>query len=70
MSTTTKQTNILLWHYSCPDCGFSDADTGYHGQTHMIHCEVCLEDNRHVKLKRWPVDHDSSTLPGGALSRS
>ena len=65
--STTKQTNILLWHYVCPDCGISDGDTGYHGQTHMIYCEVCLEEDRHVKLKRWPADADLGALPGGGL---
>ncbi len=70
MTTTTKQTSVPLWHYTCPDCGISDEDTGYHGQTHMIFCEVCLEEDRHIKLKRWPVDHDSSPLPAGRLGRS
>ncbi len=67
MSTTTKQTVVPLWHYQCPECGISDQDTGYHGQTHMIYCEVCLEDDQHVRLKRWQVDHDSGALPPGGL---
>ncbi len=69
MSTTTKQTTIPLWHYHCPECGIGDGETGYHAQTHAIYCEVCLEDGRQVKLRRWPVDHESSALPGGGLDR-
>ena len=70
MSTTTKQTAVLLWHYQCPECGIGDGETGYHAQTHALYCEVCLEDDRHVRLRRWPVDHDSGALPGGGPSRS
>ena len=67
MPTTTKQTLVPLWHYRCPECGIGDEDTGYHGQTHMIYCEVCLEDDQHVRLKRWQVDHDSGALPPSGL---
>ena len=56
MSTTTKQTNVPLWHYQCPDCGIGDQDTGYHAPTDVIYCEVCLEDARPVRLRRWPVE--------------
>jgi hypothetical protein len=59
VSFTVKQTDIPLWHYLCPDCGFGSQDTGYHAQTHMIYCEVCLEDQRQVKLKRWPAELES-----------
>lgn len=77
MSTTTKQTNVALWHYNCPECGIGDGETGYHAATHAIYCEVCLEDGQHVRLRRWPVDHvaapdgqhDSGTLPGGSGGR-
>jgi hypothetical protein len=65
--STTRQTAITLWHYTCPECGVGDGDTGYHAPTHAIYCEVCLEDNRHVRLKRWPADDNSTTLMGGAL---
>ena len=69
MSTIIKQTVEPLWHYHCPECGFGDGETGYHAQTHVIYCEICLEDDRHVRLKRWPVDHDLGALSGG-LGRS
>jgi late competence protein required for DNA uptake (superfamily II DNA/RNA helicase) len=60
----TTQTNILLWHYQCPDCGVGDGETGQQVQTHAIYCEVCLEDGRHVRLRRWQVDQDSGALAG------
>ena len=69
MSTTTKQTNVPLWHYNCPECGIGDGETGYHAQTHVIYCEVCLEDGRHVKLRRWQVEEVSGTLPGRGPGR-
>ncbi len=67
MKVTTKQTDIPLWHYICPECGFGNAETGYHAASHMIYCEICLEDNRQVTLKRWPAEHDLSPAPGGRL---
>ncbi len=69
MKMTTKQTDILLWHYTCPECGFGNADTGYHAPVHMIYCEVCLEDGQQVKLKRWPADQESGPAAAGRLSR-
>ncbi len=69
MSITIKQTDIPLWHYVCPDCGIGSQDTGYHAPTHMIYCEVCLEDARQVKLKRWPADPESSPPASGGPRR-
>ena len=68
MKMTIKQTNIPLWHYTCPECGFGNQELGYHAATHMIYCEVCLEDSRHVKLKRWQADQDSGPAPDGGLA--
>ncbi len=53
MSTTTKQTIVPLWRYHCPDCGFSDGETGHFAVTDAVYCEVCLEDKQCVRLKRW-----------------
>ena len=58
MSTVTKQTVLPLWHYQCPECGISDVDVGLHATTNAIYCEVCLEDQRYVRLKRWQVEED------------
>ena len=69
MSFTVKQTDIPLWHYSCPDCGLGSAETGYHAQEHMIYCEICLEDARHVKLKRWQADPESGSPTSGGPGR-
>src|SRR5580698_798590 len=68
MRTITKQTDIQLWHYTCPECGIGNAETGYTAQEHMIYCEVCLEDGEQVKLKRWPVDHDSGPTSSRRLT--
>jgi hypothetical protein len=70
MKLSTQQTNIPLWHYSCPECGFGNAETGYHATSHMIYCEVCLEDNRQVKLKRWPADEELGPALGGGAAGS
>jgi hypothetical protein len=70
MKIVTRQTDIQLWHYTCPQCGVGNGETGYHASGHMIYCEVCLEDGQQVKLKRWPVDHDLSPAPSGRLTRS
>jgi len=56
MSTITKQTVVPLWHYHCPECGFSDREFGDLAVTDAIYCEVCLEDKHHVRLKRWQAD--------------
>ncbi len=69
VSTTTKQTTVALWHYTCPECGIGNAESGYHAQTHAIYCEICLEDGWHVRLRRWPVDERSGTLAGGGSGR-
>ena len=67
--STIKQTLVPLWHYHCPECGISDADTGYHAATDAIYCEVCLEDQRQVRLKRWQVEETSGALPARRLGR-
>ena len=63
MPTTAKRAVITLWHYQCPECGFSDAEFGHHLDAHTIFCEVCIEEQIRVRLKKWPVD-DSGTPPG------
>ena len=67
MKIAIEQTVIALWRYSCPECGISDAESGYQAPHHMLYCEVCLEEGRQVKLRRWPADHDSSPAPRGRL---
>jgi hypothetical protein len=58
MSTTTKQTVVSLWHYHCPECGFSDKEIGHLAVTDAVYCEVGLEDKRQVRLKRWQAAED------------
>ena len=58
---TTRQTAVPLWHYQCPECGFGDEETGFHAVTEAIYCEVCLEDARSVRLKRWPAEPPEPT---------
>jgi hypothetical protein len=63
MSTTS--TVVTHWYFHCPECGFGDGEFGHHATTDMIWCEICLEEQRHVPLKRWPVEEESGTLPIG-----
>ena len=66
MPTTTKQTLVALWHYTCPECGVGDRDTGHYAVSDIVYCEVCLEqDQRPVRLKRWQVDESGSPSGGG-----
>jgi len=65
MSITTKQTVVALWHYRCPDCGLGDGEIRHQVPADVIYCEVCLEEQRYVRLRRWPVDASGSP-PGGA----
>ncbi len=58
MSTTTKQTVVPLWHYHCPECGFGDKEVGHLAVTDALYCEVCLEDQQRVQLKRWQAADD------------
>ena len=53
---TTKQTVVHLWHYHCPDCGVGDQETGHLYPKDVLYCEVCLEEDRPVRLRRWPQD--------------
>jgi hypothetical protein len=59
---STKAALITMWHFECPECGMTDAELGP-ADTHTLLCEVCLEEDTQVRLKRWPVDDDLSALP-------
>ena len=58
MPTTTKQVAVALWHYHCPECGIGDAELGHLAVTDVLYCEVCLEDSRHVRLRRWQAPEE------------
>ena len=66
MATYTKQTSVPLWHYQCPECGVGDEEAGHLHPTEALYCEICLEDQRPVRLRRWPAEDGSAsgTLPG------
>lgn len=53
MDTITRQTSVPLWRYHCPECGMGDREVGHLGADHAIYCEVCLEDRKPVRLRRW-----------------
>ncbi|MGD0431904.1 MAG: hypothetical protein ABSA58_12520 [Acetobacteraceae bacterium] len=59
---TIKKSALTLWHFECPNCGFTDAEVGQPADAHTIHCEICMEEGRQVRLKRWPVEAPA-TLP-------
>jgi len=61
MATIARSDIIRAWHFECPECGMTDAELGQ-ADSHVLLCEVCLEDNNYVRLKRWPVDEDLSAL--------
>lgn len=43
MKLTTKQTEILLWRYTCHESDIGDAKTGYRASEYFLYCEVCLK---------------------------
>jgi hypothetical protein len=63
MKLSIRQTEVQLWHFTCPQCGIGDGETEYHAATHMIYCEICIEEGQQVKLERWPADTDSRAAP-------
>jgi len=54
---STKAALITMWHFECPECGMTDVELGP-ADTHTLLCELCLEEDTHVRLKRWPLDED------------
>jgi hypothetical protein len=57
-----KAALVTMWHFECPECGMTDAELGP-ADAHTLLCEVCLEDDTHVRLKRWPMDEGLGALP-------
>ena len=41
------------WHFRCPDCGFGDTEFGHLAASTDVHCLVCREDGRAVRVRRW-----------------
>jgi len=62
MLMSIKATLVAMWRFECPECGMTDAELGP-VDTHTLLCEVCLEEDKHVRLKRWPVEEESGALP-------
>jgi hypothetical protein len=63
MSQFVRKGVVALWHFECPECGFSDAEFGGPASSaESIHCEVCLEDGQTVRLKRWPAEENVPSL--------
>ena len=41
-------------HFTCPECGFGDAEWGHLALLDDTHCMVChMDDGRSVRLRRW-----------------
>lgn len=58
---STVLTVVRFWHFHCPECGMGDQEFGHLAEAHDIHCEVCLVDqDRHVRLRRWLADDESA----------
>ena len=58
MRLVTRHTIVPLWHYQCPQCGIGSAELGEYAVADTIYCEVCIEDERPARLRRWPVEDD------------
>lgn len=70
MSIPTTRTVVAVWHFQCPECGFGDVEAGCHASLDTIHCEICLEEGRYVRLKRWPVEDSGLPASGGSGRRA
>ena len=55
MSVIANRDLTNFWHFECPECGLSSAELGP-ADVHTYLCEVCLEEDRAVRLRRWPVE--------------
>jgi len=64
----SASTVVTHWYFHCPECGFGDGEFGDHATTDMIWCEICLEEQRHVRLKRWPVEEQAGDASGPLAS--
>jgi hypothetical protein len=61
MSVARKSNVASLFHFKCPDCGFTDAELGP-AQIYQDHCEICMQEGRSVRLKCWPVEEDTGVI--------
>ena len=59
MLMAAKSDVASLFHFVCPECGFTDAELAP-TEIYQDHCEICLQEGRSVRLKCWPVEGDGS----------
>ena len=64
----TNSTVVTHWFFHCPECGSGDAERGHLATAEMIWCEFCLEEQRHVRLKRWPAVPEAAEESGALAS--
>ncbi len=72
MRLVTRQTVVPLWHYQCPQCGVGSAETGQFAVKDMIYCEICIEEGKPTRLRRWPVEErpvEEGPVEGGPVEQ-
>ena len=60
---TSVVTRARLWRFECPECGFGDREHGRLIEMHEVHCEICLGEDRVIRLRMWPADDDADRPP-------
>jgi hypothetical protein len=67
MSVAVMRGLIFGWHFQCPECGMGDEELGQLAHADEVYCEICFaEAELHIRLHRWPADHERSRGGGEA----
>ncbi|MBO0766797.1 MAG: hypothetical protein J2P50_19700 [Hyphomicrobiaceae bacterium] len=62
---------VRFWHFQCPECGIGDREIGALAESHVVYCEVCLnEEGRHVRLRLWPAEDSADATEAASRDRA
>ena len=61
---------IRFWHFECPECGIGDEELGALAKSRDIYGEVCLQEGRHVRLRRWSADEPDEPTEAAQRARA